>query len=43
MARNAGQISSEERRILEKKGRDNPEERQQINEELKRKLGIENT
>lgn len=43
MARNAGQISSEERRILEKKGRDNPEERQLINEELKRKLGIENT
>jgi hypothetical protein len=39
-ARNAGHISSEERRMLEKKGRDNPEDRQQINEELKKKLGI---
>jgi len=42
-ARNVGSISSEERRMLEKKGRDNPEERQLIDEELKKKLGIGNT
>jgi len=42
-ARSAGHISSEERRTLEKKGRDNPEDRQQIREGLKKKLGIENT
>jgi hypothetical protein len=41
-ARNAGHISSEERRMLEKKGRDNSEDRQRINEELKKKLGIVN-
>ena len=41
-ARNAGHISSEERRMLEKKGRGNLEDRQQINEELRKKLGIEN-
>jgi hypothetical protein len=40
-ARNAGHISSVERRMLEKKGRDNLEDRQQINEELRKKLGTE--
>jgi hypothetical protein len=39
-ARGSGYISSEERRMLEKKGRDNLEDRQQISEELKKKLGI---
>lgn len=38
-ARNMGHISSEERRRLEIKGRDNPEERHRINEELKKKNG----